>query len=1769
MGRQKGAERGSATEVTCLQVRTRAVYGLNADEFRTCYLQVSIDNGTRLNSATWTVARDGSIPALFYVRLPRADAVEFRLVPTARSYAKLFAKALAPTLYATLDVAGDAAAAAEAQQGRVVEGLGGSWRSVQLTLRPHTPSLPMSGAGLRLHPHASAKAELLLDYCLVTLPPRLAHLPELDLAQPLARPLHSYAHGGFMGAALSLLADPQWSEILLQSMGADEGAERLQAVIEEMAHERGAGETAARRELLPQMLVLENSPVLCAYGSVRSGCTLPPKEALAIATATAGRMAPGPYLWHGFGLPPSRLPLMLRPFAPAWQRGPGGAWPVLSKYGYSPVGLEWDLWLSPDDPADLTLAVVDHGTPGDLVQQAVAMALRCQGVAEAMGRRHNQTCGISPMRWLIDFATALNKGQTTDPGKAPEDTRRDTATTPLPLYGPGTGPGSGPHDMPYTDGTACPALQTYLRLTVSGLRGLLDPSAAPLLRASSVGVRVRVTGNTHTHTPVHLKKVTVDAGAAGPAQQTAGGAAGAGGGAARGFTAADIPKGKASSLYPVERADLRGSLLVVEVFDSRAPTRVLARSALPLATLEGRGGAGRVFLVGALQQRKATKEASSGLEDAGLAAGADGGGEGSREGAEGAGVRWVERQEERGKEQDGREGEGEEGEGEMEVQQTDPRRRQAAPEEEDEEGEGAEGQGQELQVEHSGRASAAAPAPAPLPPSLPLHPEEEKARLPTPSRAQVAPGPTPGPVAEGLEHPSAGGPSGPDLGPSLGLGPSLAKGSGVEAPSQQAMDRASGYGDWRRRTGALRPTWGPDHAAPGPVAEANEGPGSTPTPTPPAAAAGASGAGGQPASARQVSISLRADTGTGSPAPNPDTNTNPAAPNRGGSLRPGPSLARGHGIAEIALASRKGGVGVAARASLRRGLTAGSVGSRGGGSVSSRGHGQGQGQGHEAGGRLSVVGSDSEGEGGSSSDSSEGGEGERDDFEGQNQEMQVPPSTASNLEVLLARLPASFRVCEDAAAAEAALKALAGEGKCTVAVELSWETWSTLKAAQELCGLPLHIAQSCTAMLSAPGGLFLDVKSGYSTAPQLRSFASSLMGIGINVKAICSFVPRQIDFEDDSAAQPIPEPTPDTAAAPTPAAVVAATGLGPLPGPMFRPFDTVLFFHGLNGLELACEAGRVPPGTCVLFNGASMLYEDPGAAVEPPDEGEEATRRQEAAAVQQMDGVGRSDAGCLPCLRWHGDSDSRAQGKIFTAAAKARARQVTTAAAEEEAKAGPHGAGPAWAHAGHTQAHEARGAQAVPVPLAAPGRGEAGGEGTAPPDSLPALVDKEAWRRYCTVIDIFKVYGGIYVQEPDCCPAALDALIQLTNTNPGYLPLGFAYGHLGTKAVSAAGHVGRGMAAQQLMEELQSRRKLSRKVEKWIRRGVHVGADDQVYLSWSRRLLTSTELLYLSGQYLVLRLLADYDVGDGDFRTRGERLMHLVDGMGGFCFLFYRFWRHYESFSPFTFDELGFNLNHTKALVRLLRNRGALAAMGADEKAATSAWLVRDRSLRLWQQLMCCRADRHKFVREALVCLVESSTRAEYDAMLRALGGEVYFLRMLTGWTHLRGLYAVRRIRACQAVWEDEGPDTIPITQPSCRYGYVVYARRLPGEGELAPGQGLEEGAFPPGKEPALWRGPGEAEVWYTADPRHSRHKSWQRKAWRLISKCGCCVGTWFLHTWLYTLCGLCYTLCACPVLCYPYCRNRIVPYIIAILLVLLWVLVVAAGISGGTEGSK
>ena len=77
-------------------------------------------------------------------------------------------------------------------------------------------------------------------------------------------------------------------------------------------------------------------------------------------------------------------------------------------------------------------------------------------------------------------------------------------------------------------------------------------------------------------------------------------------------------------------------------------------------------------------------------------------------------------------------------------------------------------------------------------------------------------------------------------------------------------------------------------------------------------------------------------------------------------------------------------------------------------------------------------------------------------------------------------------------------------------------------------------------------------------------------------------------------------------------------------------------------------------------------------------------------------------------------------------------------------------------------------------------------------------------------------------------------------------------------------------------------------VRQWIKGGSHWNANDEVYISWGRRLLYCPGLLYRNSQLLILRLLADYpDDSPGKLRD-------VVDGMGGVEELFKRFFRHYD-----------------------------------------------------------------------------------------------------------------------------------------------------------------------------------------------------------------------------------------------------------------------------------
>jgi len=119
-------------------------------------------------------------------------------------------------------------------------------------------------------------------------------------------------------------------------------------------------------------------------------------------------------------------------------------------------------------------------------------------------------------------------------------------------------------------------------------------------------------------------------------------------------------------------------------------------------------------------------------------------------------------------------------------------------------------------------------------------------------------------------------------------------------------------------------------------------------------------------------------------------------------------------------------------------------------------------------------------------------------------------------------------------------------------------------AAAAAVGVAPAAAQTAAALLGAPGGVVLDVKSAYSTPRDLELFCGALAGIGVRVKAVASFHAAQLD---------------GVCRARTPA---------------------VALFHGLASLEAACDAGAVPPGTSVFFNGASLLRErgDPGCGGE-------------------------------------------------------------------------------------------------------------------------------------------------------------------------------------------------------------------------------------------------------------------------------------------------------------------------------------------------------------------------------------------------------------------------------------------------------------------------------------------------------------------------------------------------------------------------------------------
>ncbi len=91
----------------------------------------------------------------------------------------------------------------------------------------------------------------------------------------------------------------------------------------------------------------------------------------------------------------------------------------------------------------------------------------------------------------------------------------------------------------------------------------------------------------------------------------------------------------------------------------------------------------------------------------------------------------------------------------------------------------------------------------------------------------------------------------------------------------------------------------------------------------------------------------------------------------------------------------------------------------------------------------------------------------------------------------------------------------------------------------------------------------------------------------------------------------------------------------------------------------------------------------------------------------------------------------------------------------------------------------------------------------------------------------------------------MDALCALVNQQPIYLPLGFAFGNVAGTTAAFPDLIGRGFAAQQLLEELDANKELGAKVQQRIEEGQHRRATPVTVISWAHRLLAGS--LYVGG----------------------------------------------------------------------------------------------------------------------------------------------------------------------------------------------------------------------------------------------------------------------------------------------------------------------------------
>eukprot|EP00798_Chlamydomonas_sp_ICE-L_P026401 gene26401-17498_t len=162
--------------------------------------------------------------------------------------------------------------------------------------------------------------------------------------------------------------------------------------------------------------------------------------------------------------------------------------------------------------------------------------------------------------------------------------------------------------------------------------------------------------------------------------------------------------------------------------------------------------------------------------------------------------------------------------------------------------------------------------------------------------------------------------------------------------------------------------------------------------------------------------------------------------------------------------------------------------------------------------------------------------------------------------------------------------------------------------------------------------------------------------------------------------------------------------------------------------------------------------------------------------------------------------------------------------------------------------------------------------------------------------------------------------------------------------------------------------------------------------------------------------------------------------------------------------ESGFNVNHSKAFVRLIRNRGILAALPLEGKIQMSKFFMTHPDLRVNLHFLRLRRSLHKLAREGMVCLLESCTCQEFEEVVESVGGYESLRRKMTGWLGLTGRSAMWRLQSVRSLHSKRDallyleldylsvrrlhshePDALLYLEPDYSYGVVPYVSPEPG----------------------------------------------------------------------------------------------------------------------------